>query len=133
MKKVFLLFGIAAFSAATAQQKDLFDIQKHIENNQSKKNNAAEKQKITLPYFKNLQPAFPFAVNQHNLSYRLSNGDVVVYGNGTMPCIKADINQFQTMPNIAFNNQFSFNFFPAKILPGQIPNGSFRYNTISSD
>jgi len=30
MKKVFLLFGIAAFSSASAQQKDLFDIQKHL-------------------------------------------------------------------------------------------------------
>lgn len=31
MKKIFLLFGIAAFSAASAQQKDVFDIHKHLQ------------------------------------------------------------------------------------------------------
>ena len=34
MKIVFLLFGIVAFSGASAQQKDLFDIQKHLQKKQ---------------------------------------------------------------------------------------------------
>ncbi len=31
MKKIFLLFGVAAFSSASAQQKNLLDIQKHLD------------------------------------------------------------------------------------------------------
>ena len=38
MKKNFLLFGIAAFSSASAQQKEMFDINRHIQEVLKNKN-----------------------------------------------------------------------------------------------
>lgn len=132
MKKVLLIFGIAAFSSASAQQKDLFDIQKHLEKKQAEGKKAAEENSFVLPLFKKPQMVDPFINNLHTLSYTLPNGDVVLYGNGTMPCVKPDMSQFQAMPNLADNNQFTFNFYPQKIQPGQIPNGSRPFSMIIS-
>ena len=46
MKKVFLVFGIAAFSSASAQQKDVFDINRHIRGFLDKKTPSGKEKKI---------------------------------------------------------------------------------------
>ncbi len=124
MKKILLLFGIAGFSAVSAQQKELFDIQKHIIKKQDDGKIAAEKKKLILPSFKKFQFISPASIIQSHLSYTLSNGDVVHYGNGTMPCIKPDLHQFQVMPNLSSGSLYNFNYSPRKVQPGQIPNAS---------
>lgn len=126
MKKVFLIFSIVAFSSASAQRKELFDIQKHIEKKQLDGKKAAQKNKFSLPAFKKFQFTRPIKTSPSLLSYSLPNGDVVIYGNGTMPCIKPGLSQFQNMPNLSSKGQFNFNFSPHKAQPGQIPNASAK-------
>lgn len=130
MKKVFFLFGIAAFSSATAQQKDVFDIQKHLQKKQAEAKKGTEEKKYVLPPFMKLQSVPPFIKDQHNESYTLANGDIVLFGNGSMPCIKPDMSQFHTMPDIAANQYHSYNFYLNGTIPGQIPNGASPHNLL---
>ena len=127
MKQVFLLFGIAAFSSASAQ-KDLFDIRKHIVTKQAEGKKAAENKRLTLPFNK------PFTLVDHSLAYRperswtLPNGDRVIISElDNMPCIKPDMNRFRAMPN-AGTGQRIYNYYPNKVNPGQIPNGGGMMN-----
>ena len=90
MKKVFLLFGIAAFTTVSAQQNDLFDIQKHLLKKQ-----AEENKRVDLPTNK------PFVYTPTNLnnnpaeSYTLPNGDKVVISSlDNMPVVQPDMRQF---------------------------------------
>lgn len=117
MRKIFFLLFITVSAAASAQQQDIFDIQQHL---QSKK-----------PLFPKLQNPVPFikttsvppvSVPDHSLS--LSQGAVVEYGNGTMPCIKVDMAQFCTMPNVVYMNKAFIAENLTQIQPGQIPNGA---------
>lgn len=126
MKKIFLLFGIAVSISATAQQKDLFDIDKHIQKNQAEKLKIAGKEK-------NIAGQFPFS-NNPRLNYTLSNGDrVVTLPFDNMPCIVPDISQFWAMPNPGKNIlAYNFNVLP-KRLPGAIPNGAFPFKIIVAD
>lgn len=131
MKKVFLFFGIAAFTSVSAQQNDLFDIQKHLLKKQAEENKLVENKSINLPSIK------PFIYNPPHLnnnpvdSYTLPNGDKVVISNlDNMPCVQPDMRQFQRMPNLAYQEQF--NFSTQQLLPGQIPNGSKPYSMITS-
>jgi len=106
MKKLFLLFGIIAFSAAAAQQNDLFDIQKHLAKKQagSKKND----NKLTIPMpWDNKQ--FNLALNtpasdNFALAYQLPNGDnLKILSQDNMPCVVPDMSLYQTMPNAGKN------------------------------
>ena len=78
MKKVFLLFGIAAFTAASAQQNDLFDIQKHLLKKSVDYNKLIENKKIDLAFSKPFIYYPPQINNNPADSYTLSNGDKVV-------------------------------------------------------
>jgi hypothetical protein len=40
MKKIFLIVAIAAFASASAQQNDIFDIQKYLEKKTAKEKDA---------------------------------------------------------------------------------------------
>ena len=132
MKKIFLLFGVAAFSSATAQQNDLFDIQKHIQKKQAEGKKAAEK-KLLLTTIKSFQNYNTYSNNIANRSFLLPNGDKVVsLGQDNMPCVVPDMKQFQNMPNLANKEQFNFNYSPQKVLPFQIPNGSIPFRMIAS-
>ena len=131
MKKVFLLFGIAAFSSASAQQNDLFDIQKHIQKKILKDKVKAKKNTQLVfencfagPQVRKLRPNyFP--------DFILPNGDrVITLPIDNMPCVQPDMRQFQTMPNVVYDTQF--NFSPQRPKPGQIPNGSVPYRMIVS-
>ena len=132
MKKIFLLFGVAAFSSATAQHNDLFDINKHIQKKRTEGKKAAEK-KLLLSSIKPFQHYNSYSTNKANLSYVLPNGDkVVILGQDNMPCVVPDMRQFQHMPNLANKEQFNFNYSPQKVLPFQIPNGSIPFRMIAS-
>ena len=133
MKKIFLLFGVAAFSSATAQQNDLFDIQKHIQKKQAEGKKAAEKKLILSSFFRPFENYNRYTTNKPDLSYILPNGDkVVILGQDNMPCVVPDMRQFQNMPNLANKEQFNFNYSPQKVLPFQIPNGSIPFRMIAS-
>jgi hypothetical protein len=114
MKRLFLLFGIAAYTSASGQQKDIFDIQKHLQ----KKKAEAYKKNIGKPILLSLSVPLP----PQNFSYKLPNGDVVSYGNGRIPCIKTDLRKFSTMPNKEYTCTPYQLTSPLLKQPGQIPN-----------
>jgi len=131
MKKIFLFFGIAAFSSASAQQNDLFDIQKHLQKKQTEDKKKAKSNSLVLPFNKPIIYTNPSLGNRQQSSYTLPNGDKVVTTSPyNMPCIQPDMRQYQTMPNVAYGNPF--NFSPLKPQPGQIPNGAGYYQMIVS-
>ncbi len=131
MKKVLLLFGIAAFTTASAQQNDLFDIQKHLLKKQAEENKLIENKSINLPSIKPFIYNPPPFNNNPVDSYILPNGDKVVISSlDNMPCVQPDMRQFQRMPNLTYKEPF--NFYPQQILPGQIPNGSKSFSLIVS-
>ena len=129
MKKAFLFFGIAAFTSASAQQNDLFDIQQHLLKKSVDYNKLNENKKIDLAFSKPFIYYPPQINNNPADSYTLSNGDKVVISRlDNMPCVQPDMQQFQRMPNIAY--QEKFNFSTQQLLPGQIPNGSKPFSLI---
>jgi hypothetical protein len=99
MKKVFLLFGMASFCSASAQQKDLFDIQKHLDN-------MIKDKKIPGGVFKPFNKPAPvtnyrYSPNVQKLSHILTNGDkVYILSLDNMPCLVPGFTQ-NRMPNIA--------------------------------
>ncbi len=118
MKKLFLVFGITAFASASAQQKELFDIQEHLKKKSADNKKAADRQLLfPLPFKNNF--TYRELIPQTDQFYFLSNGDkVVILGIDNMPCIQPDMRQFQAMPNPVGPG------FPQKPFPGQIPNGA---------
>ena len=99
MKKVFLLLGIASFTTASAQQKDVFDINRYL-----KKKNAEKS--ITIPKIKlGFQKPNIFQRNPDKISpgysYSLPNGDKVYSSPAYhMPIVIPDMRQFNNMPNV---------------------------------
>ena len=123
MRNVFLIFGIAAFSAASAQQKDLFDIQKHLLKKQAQGKRTTEHNIfLTLPEISSVQ------IHQQ-LFYSLANGDKVFQlPTDNMPCVIPDMSRFQTMPNPILIIPFNLNSYPRRMQPGLIPNVSSPAN-----
>ncbi len=131
MKKVFLLFGIAAFSSASAQQNDVFDIQKHLQKKQAEDKKTIEKKTMILPFKKSTTYSNLHLGYKPEASYTLPNSDkVVTLSLDNMPCVQPDMRQYQTMPNVVYDKQF--NFSPQRPKPGQIPNGAGYYRMIVS-
>lgn len=131
MKKIFLLFGIAAFSSASAQQNDLFDIQKQLQKKQAEDKKTVEKNTMLLPFKKPTTYGNLYSGKIPEEYYTLRNGDkVVTLSLDNMPCVQPDMRQFQNMPNLAYDKRF--NFAPQRPEPGQIPNGSGYYRMIVS-
>jgi hypothetical protein len=96
MKKTFLILCLAGSITASAQQKELFNIEEHL------KKKIAES--LTLPDpTKLISPAHNQAtvtvMPVQPLSYTLTGNDVVYFGNGTMPCVKPAKGQVYTTPN----------------------------------
>jgi hypothetical protein len=118
MKKVFLVFGIAAFSSAAAQQNDVFNIEDYL-----RKKNADDK--AQGPGIKNPFSDPGLFKNQmaEQLLSMANNNPYIVPQDGSMPCIKPDMRQFNTMPNPGLGVLRSF----PKV--GEIPNGAFPYRT----
>jgi hypothetical protein len=117
MKRIFLILAVSGYYAASAQQKDILDIQQYLE----KKN-----KKLQTDFKKYLAPPVSFTASgtfilpKADKSYLLPNGDKVVYGNGTMPVVTTDLDQFQVMPNMKKDNELHLLPFPR--LPEMIPN-----------
>ena len=131
MRKVFLFIGLAAFTAASAQQNDLFDIQKYLLKKSDDNNKLFENKNIDMPFKKPFIYNPPPINNNPVETYTLSNGDKVVISSlYNMPVVQPDMRQFQRMPNLAYEGQF--NYYPQLVLPGQIPNGSKPYSMITS-
>ncbi len=107
MKKIFLVFGIAAYTSASAQNKDLFDIQDHLRKKTAESNKVGRIFRNPPPYEGGFQ----------RLSGNEIGGSIVMIPrNGGMPYVKPDIRQFQTMPNPGLGN-FTTNIIPNGALP----------------
>ncbi|HEV7781363.1 MAG TPA: hypothetical protein VGO58_08855 [Chitinophagaceae bacterium] len=121
MKKVFLVFGIAAFSSAAAQQNDIFNIDKHLQKKADKKEEKVENLIGTSgggAVWKVNPPYTPFILPDGDRTQRTVTP---FYYN--MPCVRPDLRQFRTMPNPGFGILRSF----PKM--GEIPNGAVPYRT----
>lgn len=123
MKKVFLLLGIAGFTTASAQQKDVFDINEYL-----KKKNAEKS--IIVPKIKlGFQKPNIFQRNPNKISpgyfYSLPNGDKV-YSSPSyhMPIIVPDMRQFNKMPTVTMGQRpdiVELTKIPNAALPFSIP------------
>ena len=132
MKKIFLLFGIAAFCSASAQQKDVFDIQKHL-------NQLVKDKKFPGAVFKPFNKTRPlinyygYPLYSQNLSHILPNGDkVYTLSQDNMPCIVPDMKQFNNMPDISNPNEYFELLQFRNHVPGTIPNAVRPYRLIAS-
>ena len=124
MKKVFLLFGLAAFSSASAQQKEVFDINRHIQEVLKNKGASGTNPKIFNAMLTH---------SQTKQSYILPNGDKIhVLSDDNMPCVIPDMNQFTIMPNISNPNEYFETLFFRQHLPGNIPNAVLPHQLIAS-
>ena len=131
MKRVFLLFGIAAFCSASAQQKIVFDINKHLQGLMNKKKNSST---VIKPFKTNKF----YNIGSHKsilkLSHTLPNGDkVFTQSQYNMPCIIPDLRQFTAMPNISNPNVYFESLLSRQQLPGTIPNAVRPYRLIASN
>ncbi|MEQ1676923.1 MAG: hypothetical protein ABL876_09495 [Chitinophagaceae bacterium] len=116
MKRVFFSVCIFGCYTAAAQQNDIFDIQKHLQQKKSVTGDQLQPDLLAM------KPAGTISVlPEQYLTYTLSNGDIVTYGNGSMPCVKPDMELFSIMPNV---NRANDNAIPLLPQPGQIPNGA---------
>lgn len=98
MKKVFLLLGIAGFTTASAQQKDVFDINAYL------KKKTADKSKLAPPSKQNFKKNNFFEIDANKKlpknSYLIGNGDRIYSSPGYhMPIVVTDMRQFNRMPN----------------------------------
>lgn len=115
MKKVFLAFGIAAFSSASAQQKDVFDIERHLQKLTADK----KKPGVNLQS----QPLFEFRQLPPNILNSLPNGDrVMILPGDNMPCVVPGKTYLYFTPNLAGVNQPLLLRVYQRKQPGAIPN-----------
>lgn len=95
MKKTLLLMGIAGFYTATAQQKDVFDINQYL---------LKHKPGINLQNKIQLRPGKTLKISSNNKpedSYILPNGDKVVsLPQDRMPCVVPSLKEY-TRANIS--------------------------------
>lgn len=135
MKKIFLIAGLAAFSFASAQQNNVFDIQKHLQKKQTEE----RLQKLKEQFI----PANPSPPTIHlslyppqaKLSQTLPNGNkVYLLPMDNMPCIAPEKNlcaDNMTQPPKKFdlfNKQQNY-----KQQPGAIPNPAYPWKIIPND
>ena len=117
MKRIFLLLGIAGFTTASAQQKELFDINMHLKKKHAEKSIATPKTK------EDLQRANPFQFKSNKklttYSFALPTGNKVYRAPAYhMPIIVTDMRQFNKMPNVIIGETI------ATIFPTRIPNAA---------
>ena len=133
MKNIFLLIGIAAFTSAKAQQKDMLDIDKFIQKKQEEKKKASEKEIPVFSFNNNYDTNHYLFFNIPNQTYTLTNGDkVITLSLDNIPCVVPDMKQFQTMPNAGSEVVINNYYYPFKRnLPGIIPNGSVPFKMLA--
>ncbi len=115
MKKVFLVFGIAAFSSASAQQKDVFDIDRHLQKLAiGKKLPGVNLQNPYILEFKQFPPTH---------LYTLPNGDkVMTLPRYNMPYIVPGQTYLYFTPNLAEATRPLLLRAYQRKQPGAIPN-----------
>ena len=130
MKKIFLLFGIAAFSSASAQQKNVFDIQKHLDK-------MVKEKKIPGRVFKPFNKPEPLTnywysqINQ-KLIHILPNWDkIYLLSQDNMPCVVPGYTQ-NIMPNISDPDKYFESPLFRNDSPNAIPNLVKPYRIIIS-
>jgi len=130
MKKIFLLFGMAAFCSASAQQKEVFDIQKHLDN-------MIKDKKIPGGVFKPFNKPTPitnywYYPNDQKLSYISPNGDkIYILSQDNMPCVVPGYTQ-NIMPNVSDPDKYFESSLFRNDTPGSIPNVVRPYRIIVS-
>jgi hypothetical protein len=130
MKKIFLLFGIAAVSSASAQQKDVFDMNRHIQGVLKNKNSSGTGGKIFEAdnIYRN-----KLSQSQPKLSHILPIGDkVYILSRDNMPCVVPDMGQFTSMPNISNPKEYFSSPLFKNNTPGSMPNALQPYRLIDS-
>ena len=122
MKKVFLLASILAFSFASAQQNEFFNIEKYMQ----KKQKELKKSQIKIPRFPEKTTNMYFETSsQPQLMVELPNGNkVYALPQDHMPCIKPDMSQFN-MPNIYVSKKPQASLFKKEA--GKIPNPAIPF------
>ena len=122
MKKIFLLASILAFSFASAQQNEFFNIEKYMQ----KKQIELKKSQIKIPRFPEKATITYFEPSsQPQLIAELPNGNkVYALPQDHMPCIKPDMNQFN-MPNVYVANKPYSSLFKKEA--GKIPNPTIPF------
>lgn len=132
MKRLTLFLTVTSFTiAASAQQDDFFDIQKHLQKKR-KENKPAIQPLLAKPLLQNKATAFQLInwYNQRKLSHLLENGDkIYLLSQDNMPCIIPDMKQFNT-PNVSKrHSNFYIPFLPKNTL-GAIPNAASQHKII---
>jgi hypothetical protein len=130
MKKIFLIFGMAAFCSASAQQKGVFDINRHLKGLLDKKNTRAT---VIMPPEINMNFIGPANQPAYKLLYSLPNGDKVYVSNwDNMPCVIPGTIPF-IMPNVSSPNEYFWSPLFKNNVPGTIPNAVKPYKLIASE
>lgn len=129
MKKVLLLFCSASFYSASAQQKNVFDINRHISNFLDKKH---EQQNNVKPpesvFLSNNNGNGPFS----KFSHVTANGEeVFILPANNMPCVVNGIN-LNNIPNISDPGKYYDSPVFKDESPGSIPNVVKPYRVIPS-
>lgn len=103
MKTIFLLFGLFGCYGVSAQQKDLFDIEKHLHKKSIQKKGTKHRllQRDNFNNYKSVPEKNPANKSYTGvLSYTLPNGDKLYsLPTDNMPCVVPDMNQYNIMPN----------------------------------
>jgi len=116
MKNIFLLLAIASFSLASAQQNDLFDIQKHLKKRTELRNKQRAEKLFSLPNTRIRQPfQYPLLNNnvqvfhsmpESKLLAQLKNGNkLYLLPQDNMPCVVPDMSEFNMLvlkPDVQF-------------------------------
>jgi hypothetical protein len=138
MKKLLVIAGLAAFSFASAQQKDIFDIQKYLQKKQAEEKLQKMKDRFipsnpSNPKFYLPESLYP---PQARLSQTLPNGNkIYLLPMDNMPCIVPDKDQYaDNMPPAPkkfelFDTQQRNN----RQQPGAIPNPAYPWKIIPDD
>ncbi len=126
MKRILLLLGLIGGYAVAAQQKDLFDIEKHLQKKSIER--TGKNHRLLLPDNFNNYKSVPEKdpVNKSYtgvLSHTLPNGDKLYsLPTDNMPCVVPDMNLYNIMPNAGTSTTIVL-----QNRPGIIPNPAKPY------
>lgn len=108
MKKYSLVAGLVSFLFAGAQQNNLFDIQKHLQQKEARERSEKLVERFLPsspqnPVVKSFQNLPKVTTPQAKLSYVLPDGDkVYILPTDNMPCIVPDKNNYaDNMPRLS--------------------------------
>lgn len=124
MKKIFIIASILAFFFASAQQNELFDIQKHVQQKIKDEINQKQKEQLLSLFKPKMSTPFlkPIPVPQMKILESLPNGDkVYILPEDNMPCIVPDMSQFNKADLAGLDLKQKY-FTPNRNFPGKIPN-----------